>query len=236
MWSGPRNISTALMYSFHNRSDCFVSDEPLYANFLKSSGVQHPSYEQIIDYYETELEVLISRLTGPTPNGKRIWYQKHMCHHVSETSDLSWIKSLKNCFLIRDPAEVIHSLSRVTDSINLSMTGLPQQLRILNYVELNCQGKNPIIDSRDILDNPRAILQSLCENIEIPFSEEMLSWKIGPKDCDGIWAKHWYSSVWSSSGFIPHRKRELDLSKEHHKVLSKAIPIYNELRRNRLTT
>ncbi len=234
MWSGPRNISTALMYSFHNRSDCFVSDEPLYANFLKSSGIRHPDYEQIIEYHETEIEILIARLTGQIPNGKRIWYQKHMCHHMGETSDLSWIKSLKNCFLIRDPAEVISSLSRITDSINLHMTGLPQQMRILNYIEMNFQGKSPIVDSRDILENPRAILQSLCENIEVPFSEEMLSWKRGPKDCDGIWAKHWYSSVWRSSGFIPYSKREIHLSDENRKVLSEATPIYNELRRNRL--
>tara|TARA_B100001029_G_scaffold171306_1_gene168012 strand:+ start:144 stop:854 length:711 start_codon:yes stop_codon:yes gene_type:complete len=234
MWSGPRNISTALMYSFHNRSDCFVSDEPLYANFLKSSGVRHPGYEQIIEYYETDLEVLLASLTGPIPNDKRIWYQKHMCHHVGKASDLSWLRSLKNCFLIRDPAEVISSLSRITDSINLHMTGLPQQMTILNYVEMNCQGKNPIVDSRDILESPREMLQSLCENIDIPFSEDMLSWKRGPKDCDGIWAKHWYSSVWQSSGFIPYEKRDMHLSEEHQKVLSEATPIYNELRRNRL--
>ena len=234
MWSGPRNISTALMYSFDNRGDCYTSDEPLYANFLLSTGIPHPGAQEVIQNHETDLDTVISELTGPIPDGKPIWYQKHMCHHISDESDLSWIDGLTNCFLIRDPREVLLSLSKITGVLDLRVIGLTQQIRILDHVCSKSGEFPPIIDSRDVLDNPRSVLSSLCDSVGVPFSEDMLSWEPGPRDCDGIWAKNWYSSVWRSSGFFPHTPREGDLSAALSAVLEEATPIYEELRSRRI--
>ena len=234
MWSGPRNISTAMMYSFDNRPDCYATDEPLYANFLKNTEIEHPDAEKVIECYDTNLDSIVDRLTGPIPDGKQIWYQKHMCHHVERDSELSWIDGLSNCFLIRDPREVLLSLSKITDVVDLWVTGLPQQMRILGHV-VDKTGENPpIIDARDILENPVGVLSSLCEIIGIRFREEMVSWKPGPRDCDGIWAKHWYSSVWKSSGFsLPH-PREGQLKREYLNILGEAEEMYDELWSRRL--
>ena len=134
MWSGPRNISTALMYSFENRFDCHATDEPLYASFLLNSGTPHPGAEEVIEKNETDLGKVITTLTGPIPDEKQIWYQKHMCHHIPDDSDISWIDDFENCFLIRNPRDVLLSLSKITESIDLLSTGLPQQLTIFRHV------------------------------------------------------------------------------------------------------
>jgi len=229
MWSGPRNISTAMMYSFDNREDCHATDEPLYANFLLSTKTPHPDAQEVIENHETDAGVVIPYLTGPIPQNKPIWYQKHMCHHVMDDSDISWINDLTNCFLIRNPRDVLLSLSKITDSIDLRATGLPQQLRILEHASEVLGSTPPIVDSLDILENPRSVLTKLCEIIDIPFSEKMLSWEPGPRKCDGIWAKNWYGSVWETSGFEPHRHRRGELNRHLSKVLVDAIPIYQEL-------
>ena len=230
MWSGPRNISTAMMYSFDNRDDCHATDEPLYANFLLNSGTPHPDAEEVIENHETDFDSVISFLTGPIPGDKPLWYQKHMCHHISEGSDMSWIDGLTNCFLIRDPREVLLSLSKITDVLDLSVTGLPQQKCILDYVRRQTGADPPIIDSRDVLEDPLSTLSFLCDSIGVPFSEDMISWNPGPRNCDGIWAKNWYSSVWKSSGFMPYRPRVGELSPALSAILEEAAPIYEELR------
>ena len=176
MWSGPRNLSTALMYSFDNRDDCYATDEPLYANYLLTTGTQHPGSEEIIQSQETDLESITAELNGPIPEGKKIWYQKHMCHHVPWQSDLSWTEGLVNCFLIRDPREVLLSLSKITKEVDLWSTGLPQQIRILDYVSSRSSAEPIVLDSADVLRDPRSALTSLCESIGIQFYEEMLSW------------------------------------------------------------
>tara|TARA_B100001250_G_scaffold313923_1_gene276066 strand:- start:6279 stop:7013 length:735 start_codon:yes stop_codon:yes gene_type:complete len=234
MWSGPRNISTAMMYSFDNRLDCHVTDEPLYANFLISTGTQHPGAEVVMEKHESDLEKVISQLIGPIPGGKTIWYQKHMCHHVMDDSDISWIDGLTNCFLIRDPREVLLSLSKITDSIDLRSTGLPQQIRIVEHVIEKSGFNPPIMDSKEILENPRAMLRGLCDSVGINFDEKMLSWEPGPRDCDGVWAEYWYGSVWDSSGFAPPSPREGELSPYLSEVLDKALPLYQDLREIRI--
>ena len=234
MWSGPRNISTAMMYSFDNREDCYATDEPLYANFLMSTGVNHPGAREVIKHHETNLESVISKLTGPIPNGKTLWYQKHMCHHVSEGSDISWIRGLTNCFLIRDPREVLLSLSKVTSSIDLMSTGLPQQIRIVEYLISESGYVPPIVDSNDVLANPSSMLRKLCDSAGIKFDDNMLSWEPGPKDCDGIWAKHWYDSVWGSSGFAPPSPRSGELRSPLSEVLEEAMPMYQKLKEIRI--
>ena len=234
MWSGPRNISTALMYSFENRSDCHATDEPLYASFLLKSGTPHPGAKEVIENNESEVAKIIKTLTGPIPNQKQIWYQKHMCHHLPPDSDISWIDNFKNCFLIRNPREVLLSLSKITDSIDLLSTGLPQQLTIFRHV-IKSSGKiPPVIDSADVLEDPESILSVLCESIGIPFSKRMLSWEPGPRNCDGLWGKYWYDSVWKSSGFSPPTPKDGELSEHLHSVLEESIMIYQELRDMRI--
>jgi len=234
MWSGPRNISTALMYSFENRSDCYATDEPLYASFLLKSGTPHPGAKEVIENNESEVGKIIKTLTGPIPDEKQIWYQKHMCHHLPPDSDISWIDNFKNCFLIRNPREVLLSLSKITDSIDLLSTGLPQQLTIFRHV-IKSSGKiPPVIDSADVLKDPESILSVLCESIGIPFSKRMLSWEPGPRNCDGLWGKYWYDSVWKSSGFSPPTPKDGELSEHLHSVLEESTMIYQELREMRI--
>ena len=234
MWSGPRNISTALMYSFENRSDCYATDEPLYASFLLKSGTPHPGAEEVIENNESEVGKIITTLTGPIPDKKQIWYQKHMCHHLPPDSDISWIDNFKNCFLIRDPREVLLSLSKITDSIDLLSTGLPQQLTIFKHVIKSSRKIPPVIDSADVLEDPESILSVLCESIGIPFSKRMLSWEPGPRNCDGLWGKYWYDSVWKSSGFSPPTPKDGVLSEHLHSVLEESTIIYQELREMRI--
>ena len=229
MWSGPRNISTAMMYAFDNRLDCHATDAPLYANFLMSTGTQHPGAKEIMEKHEADLDRLISQLTGPIPEGKSIWYQKHMCHHVMDDSDISWIDGLTNCFLIRDPREVLLSLSKITDSIDLRSTGLPQQIRIVEHVTKQSGFSPPILDSKEILENPRALLRELCDLVGINFDQKMLSWEPGPRACDGVWAEYWYGSVWASSGFAPPSPREGELNSYLSGVLDEAMPLFQKL-------
>ncbi len=222
------------MYSFDNRDDCYATDEPLYASFLHHSGTPHPGAEEVISNNETDIEKITSILSGPIPGEKQIWYQKHMCHHVRDDSDISWIDGFRNCFLIRNPREVLLSLSKITDAIDLRATGLPQQLRIFRHVTETSGVTPPVIDSADVLANPRRALSSLCDSIEVSFTEQMLSWEPGPKECDGIWAKYWYDSVWKSSGFTPPFPREGELKGHLSSVLEESISIYQELREKRI--
>ena len=234
MWSGPRNVSTALMYSFNERFDCYVTDEPLYANYLEKTGIKHPDFSKIIKKNETDFSLVIKWLTGPIPEKKSIWYQKHMCHHIPPESDISWIDCFSNCFLIRNPREVILSLSKITDFVSLDATGLPQQLMILNYMIEKGEEIPPIIDSKDLLENPDLILMALCRELGIDYLPQMTSWDVGPKKCDGIWAKHWYNSAWSSSGFNEYIESDGELVGELESVNLEAQEIYQKLWERRL--
>lgn len=232
MWSGPRNISTAMMYSFENRADCCAIDEPFYAHYLEQSGVDHPGAQKVIDSYETDYHKITQMLSGDIPEEASIWYQKHMCHHISTGFELDWIQNLTNCFLIRDPREVLLSLSKITHEVSLWATGLPQQVMLFEQAS---QYESPVIlESKDILENPREILEMLCHGLNIPFSESMLSWKAGPRDCDGIWGEYWYDSVWSSTGFSPYSPRTGELSPRLESVLDEALPLYRELHSKRM--
>jgi len=229
MWSGPRNISTAMMYSFANRSDTFASDEPLYAHYLRATGVTHPGAEEVIAAGETDWRAVVRHLTGDVPDGSGVWYQKHMCHHILEGMDLGWMASLRNCFLLRDPREVLLSLSRKTDAIDAWATGLPQQARLVAAVA-EMTGEQPLlVHSRDLLLDPASKLKHMCELLGIPFDAAMLQWPTGPKDCDGVWATHWYDSVWASTGFAAYRPRDGELPDALRSVLEEVQPIYDQL-------
>lgn len=205
MWSGPRNISTALMRSWGSRPDTTVWDEPLYAHYLQVTGRQHPGRDEVIAHHETDLDVLIHRLTeAPIPDDADIFYQKHMAHHMLSGMSAEWVHDLRNAFLIRDPAEMLPSLTEFLPEPTLRDTGLEQQWTLFQTVKEATGQPPPVIDARDVLTNPKEMLQALCDTLNVPFRPTMLSWEAGPRPTDGIWAKHWYDAVEQSTGFQPH--------------------------------
>lgn len=211
MWSGPRNISTALLRSWGNREDTAVCDEPLYAHYLRQTAAEHPGREQVIAHHESDWRKVVARLTGPIPGGKRIFYQKHMAHHLLDNIDRGWLDELTHCFLIREPREMITSLMQKLPHPTLADTGLPQQVEILNYIQER-RGVTPaVLDARDVLEDPRGMLARLCAATGVAFSETMLSWPGGPRPTDGIWARHWYANVERSTGFAPYRPKSEDV-------------------------
>ena len=228
MWSGPRNISTAMMRSFENRPDTVVEDEPFYAHYLIKTGVNHPYRIDTIESQENDWEKVSNRLVSEIPNGT-IWYQKHMCQHNLEGCDLTWTKKLVNCFLIRDPKEVISSFTKQFKLTSSAQLGFTQQLYLFEKLK-NETGQAPIVvNSRDVLKNPRKTLSMLCEKIGIPFVDEMLSWPLGPRKSDGVWAKHWYPSVMNSTSFKPETNNSIKLSDNEKRIVELAMPIYEEL-------
>ncbi len=205
MWSGPRNLSTALMRSFEHRSDTAVSDEPFYAHYLEATGAEHPGREEILAHCETDAETVARSLVGTVPGGKRVWYQKHMSHHLlpgMEDLASGWIARVRHAFLVRDPARVIVSFAKIVPDPTPEDLGLPQQLRLLERLRREGQAP-PIVDAAEIRRNPRGTLTALCEALGIPFEERMLAWPAGPRSSDGVWARHWYASVERSTGFEP---------------------------------
>jgi hypothetical protein len=233
MWSGPRNISTAMMRAFENRPDTIVVDEPLYAAYLARTGIDHPAREEVIAAQPTDLDAAVAELYAPLPPGCRVHYAKHMAHHVAADMDLRWTLDFRNVLLIRDPAEVVASYVRAREMCEPGDIGLPQQGWLAELWD--AEGTEvPVIDAGEFLRAPEAHLRRLCEWLQIPFTERMLSWPPGPRPSDGVWAPHWYSAVWESTGFVPPRSRELSLSDHDAAVARACRPIYDALRERRL--
>ena len=201
MWSGPRNISTAMMRSWGNRADTVVWDEPLYSHYLLTTQIRHPGAEEVVQHHESDWRKVVQMLTQPLPDGKTIQYEKQMAHHLLPDIDLGWLDARTNCLLIRDPARVLVSLSEFLPLPTVEETGLPQQLRIYQYILDRTGDPPPIVDSADILDSPGRMLNGLCERLGVDFDAEMLRWPPGPRETDGIWAKHWYAKVYDTTEF-----------------------------------
>ena len=234
MWSGPRNISTALLRSWGNREDTIVNDEPLYAAFLSETGYDHPIAAEIVDHYETDWRKVVAGLTGEIPDGKPIYYQKHMAHHLLPGMGRDWIPRLENCFLIRDPIEMLTSLIRIIPEPGLDDTGLPQQLELFRMVEDQLGRRPPVLDSRDVLEDPGKILGLLCEELGVEFDSAMLSWPPGRRKTDGIWAPHWYGEVEKSTAFRPYILKEEKVPRKFEAVLRECMEIYRVLYEYRL--
>lgn len=238
MWSGPRNISTALMRSFGNRPDCAVTDEPLYAHYLSSLSprrrAEHPAADEVMRSQPTDAASVITHLLGPAPLGRAIWYQKHMAHHLTPGMDLRWIDGLTNALLIREPREVIVSFSKVINTPTPADLGFPQQVALLERIIAS--GRSPIvIDSRTILTSPRGALAALCAALGIGFDESMLQWPPGPRATDGVWAPHWYANVNASTGFAPYAPRHEPVPPDLEPVLAACEPLYQQLREHAIT-
>ena len=219
MWSGPRNISTAMMRAWGNRADTVVVDEPLYAHYLESTGKKHPGAEEIIAHGETDWRKIVARLTKePIPSGKRIFFQKHMTHHLLPEMDRDWIVDLTNCFLIRDPREVILSYIKKNPDPELQDLGFIQQCEIFDFLvgtsRRGVRGRRsaaslpPVVDARDVLENSEGMLRLLCDAVGVEFDDAMLAWPPGLRETDGTWAKHWYPEVAKSTSFQPYKTPE----------------------------
>lgn len=234
MWSGPRNISTAMMRSFENRTDAAVWDEPFYGPYLDTTGKPHPGADEIIATHGSNWEDIVKGVLGPVPGGKPVFYQKHMTHHMLPQTDLSWMNGMTNCFLIRDPAAVLSSYNVRIDEFDAYDIGFPQQQRLFDHV-CDTTGEVPVIlDSKDILKNPQAMLSALCEKLGISFSDNMLHWPPGPRTSDGVWAKHWYDAVYESTGFAPYREKQIELNADQQHVVDECQPSYDLLSQHRL--
>ena len=187
MWSGPRNISTALMRSFENRSDCFVSDEPFYSYFLYKTELKHPLSAEIIKSGLNDYNEIIKYITGPIPSSKNIWYQKHMAHHILAGANMDWIKKMENCLLIRHPSDVILSYSKKNEIKSIQQLGYLQQIDIYEMLTKDMGISPIIIDANDLLGEPKKMLTEICKNLKITFDDKMLSWPPGVRKTDGIW-------------------------------------------------
>jgi hypothetical protein len=235
MWSGPRNISTALMRSFENRPDTVVWDEPLYAYFLDATGIDHPLREETLQRHERDpAKVIEACVHGPVPAGRTVFYQKHMTHHFLPDLPWDWLDGLHNCFLIRDPKAMLLSYSRKRGHVTADDLGLARQREIFDFVRTRTGRIPPVLDAEDVLRDPRHALTELCAALGLTFTEQMLSWPPGPRRTDGAWAAHWYDAVLDSTGFAAWRPREGTLTPALAAVHAESAPHYEALRRHRI--
>ncbi|MEP3276691.1 MAG: hypothetical protein ABJN26_27365 [Stappiaceae bacterium] len=238
MWSGPRNLSTAMMRSFGNRKDAIVIDEPFYAAYLHLTGLEHPMREEVVAAGPIDPAIAVEGLLRGLPAGKSVFYQKHMTHHMLPEIDRSWFAQVKHAFLIRSPADVVASYQAKRESISLPDIGIVQQVEIFDEISRQSKGHHPVvIDSRDILNAPEAILIALCRALEITYDQSMLSWPSGSRETDGVWAAHWYGSVDKSTGFAAPARQQSDrtFSDESRELIEQAQPYYDYLARHRIS-
>ncbi len=234
MWSGPRNISTAMLRSWGSRADTAVVDEPFYAFYLQRTGKKHPTTEEIIARGETDWRKVAARLTTASPEGKRIFYQKQMTHHLLPEVEREWLGSLTNCFLIRDPAEVIASYIKKNDDPALEDLGFIQQAEIFEWVRTRSDFTPPVIDARDVLQDPEGMLRLLCATLDLPFDPAMLSWPPGLRATDGVWAKHWYGEVARSTSFRQYQSTPASVPERLSEIHDRCRECYDRLYEHRL--
>lgn len=235
MWSGPRNISTAMMRSWEARGDTYVCDEPLYAHFLLVTRRDHPGAHEVIAQHERDWRKVAAWLTGPIPDGKPIFYQKHMAHHLLPDIERDWLSELTHCLLLRDPREMLPSLlKKYPNATRIEDTGLPQQTELFEFFRQRTGRVPPVLDARDVLLDPRGQLKLLCDRLEIEFTDRMLSWPPGLRSTDGVWAKHWYDAVEKSTGFEAYRPKTETVGPEHQALLDECLRHYDRLSAHRL--
>ena len=226
-WSSPRNISTALMYSFAQRSDITVVDEPLYAHYLlhKESPTEHPGAAEILATMENDGEKVIQQVVLGDYDTSLVLF-KQMTHHLVNL-DLAFLEQTLNVLLIRNPRYIIASYSKIAFP-NMTDIGVAKQLELYQY--LKSIGKlNAILDTKQLLLNPKKVLQQLCLQLGIPFEEQMLFWRPGALPEDGCWAKYWYHNVHQSSGFQPYREKEVNLDEALEELAGRCQPYYDQL-------
>jgi Sulfotransferase domain len=235
MWSGPRNISTAMMRAWENRGDCVVIDEPLYAHYLAYTGLDHPGREKVIAAGETDWRKVATQLTGPVPDNQAVFYQKHMTHHLLPHIGRGWLGELMHVFLIRDPREVLSSYIRSRPNVTVEDIGVVQQLEIYEHVQRLTGKPAPVVDAGEFLKAPEAQLRALCDLLRIGFTPRMLSWPPGPRASDGVWAPYWYDKVLDSTGFEPRGVHQPpQVPPGYRDVLDAVMPCFEVLFARRL--
>jgi hypothetical protein len=226
-WSGPRNLSTALMRSFGNRSDTRALDEPLYGPYLATTGAPHPGRDELIEELETDAGVIIDGvILGPCD--RPVLFMKQMVHHLTPDLDLGFLDRCVNVLLIRDPAEVISSLVNQLPEPTMRDVGLERQVTLFRDLQDRGQ-KPPVIDARQLLLDPEHVLGMLCDRIGLPWDPAMLSWPPGPRPEDGPWARYWYDNVERSTGFAPYRPRSTEVPDSCRRLLAECRDFYDEL-------
>jgi len=227
MWSGPRNISTAMMRSWENRSDTEVVDEPFYAHFLNHTGLEHPMFETIIANGEIDAQKVVKCLSRKPQAG--LFYQKHITTHWLEHYPTDWLSNLDHVFLIREPESVAASYAVKRGDLNASDLGYEQQIKLFQIIQ-QYKGAPPlVIDSKRFLNDPESHLRAICKALNISFEAAMLQWPMGSRLSDGIWGSHWYDAVNQSTGFNRPRKKVLTLNEEQQLIASNCRPYYEEL-------
>lgn len=235
MWSGPRNISTAMMRAWENRPDTQVVDEPFYACYLTATGIVHPMQEQVLASQSSVWhEVIEQELHKPLPVGVNIQYQKHMTQHMVTDIDTQWFRSVKHAFLIRHPAEVVNSYGVKRATVTADDVGFALQSKIYRMAIDAGFTNIPVIDSKDVLRDPERVLSELCKALDVPFDAAMLQWPAGPRESDGAWAPHWYQNVEKSTRFGAYRERSFELSAEQQRVVDECLPHYHAMYERRL--
>ena len=236
MWSGPRNISTAMMRSFENRPDTAVVDEPFYAAFLAATGIDHPMREEAMASQPTDPNIVVEHILGPVPGRRPIFYQKHMTHHMVPSFARDWIEAMRNAFLIRAPEDVLVSYVQRREAVTLDDIGFVRQAELFDRACDRLGRAPPVIDARDVLADPRAVLGGLCAALDVAFDEAMLSWPPGRRATDGVWAPVWYASVERSTGFAPPRPpaRRDALPAPLQRIADAARPYYEKMQPFRL--
>jgi hypothetical protein len=233
MWSGPRNISTAMMRAWENRPDTVVVDEPLYAEYLARTGIDHPGRADVLAAQPNSLDAAVAALHEPLPDGTTVHYAKHMAHHLDLDADAGWTDAFRNVLLVRDPREVVASYVRSREACEPEDIGLLQQQWLLERWDRSGLDV-PVLDSADFLRDPEAHLRWLCDWLGIAFTDRMQSWPPGPRDSDGVWAPHWYDAVLASTGFEPYRPRDVELSPHDAAVAEACRPAYDALHARRV--
>jgi len=226
LWSGPRNVSTAVMYAFRERADTSVVDEPLYAHYLCRTGVEHPAVQDVIKSQNTDGESVVQDLLlGPSPTPVRFF--KHMAHHLTEL-DTTFLGEMDNILLTRDPHEMLPSLINQVPDVTLDGTSLPMQVRLVEWI-IERGGTPLVIESKRLLIDPEGTLRSVCDRLGLDWDPSMLSWEEGPKPEDGVWAPHWYHNVHRSTGFAPYRPKDEEFPPRLRPLLAECLPLYGRL-------
>ncbi|MEL6615757.1 MAG: hypothetical protein AAFQ43_08470, partial [Bacteroidota bacterium] len=249
VWSGPRNISTALLRAWGSRADTHVTDEPLYAAYLAATGKDHPGRADILASQPTDWREVAAHLTGPLAppdqgpgqapaSGEKptLWVQKHMAHHLLPEMGRDWLDGFRHAFLIRDPAAMLASLVKVIPDAQLEDTGLPQQVELFERTADRLGYAPPVLDGRAVRAAPEAQLRALCAALDVPWDPAMLSWAPGPRETDGVWGPVWYQRLYTTTGFEPPEASggaadapEITVPESLAPVLEVARPLYDRL-------
>ena len=234
MWSGPRNLSTAMMRSFGSRLDTFVSDEPFYGCFLKATGADHPMREEVIAAMDCDWRSVMQTLRGASPESAPVWYQKHMWHHMVGPIGYEDFAGFTHAFLIREPERMIASYLRKRETAHFEDFGLERQAEFFDRESDRLGHAAAVIDAHDVLLNPQSLLSRLCTALGIPWDTTMLSWLPGSRETDGPWAPHWYAAVEASTGFGPPETDRVQLPPDAQRVADRCRPYYERLAEHRI--